>query len=284
MGQIRDRMNADLRLAGRAESTRKRYIQCARLFVKYFMRSPDQLDESHVREFMLYLTEKRQLAVGTRLAYLGALKFLYSVTLKRPEVTEFIPWPRAKDRLPIVATRQEVAQLLEAAQEWPYWRAFLLTSYAAGLRRFEVAALRAQDIDSRAGLIRVENGKGGKRRLVMLDERLLVGLRRHWRLQRLPGPWLFPSPTSGGWRDRPITPSAATAAFRRITQRAGLQRRITLHHLRSAFTTHLVEDGVNIATLQRLLGHKRIETTIRYTRVRTDLITATPSLLKKLGL
>lgn len=284
MGHLRDRMDADLRLAGRAESTRKDYLSCARRFVKFFMRSPDQLGEDDVRRFMLHLTDERKLAVGTRLQYLGAIKFLYTVTLNRPEVVAHIPWPRRKRRDPIVPTREDVEQLLHATHS-PYWRAFFLTAYAAGLRRMEGVALRAEHIESRAGLLRVPHGKGDKPRCVRLDPLLLDLLRDHWRTQRLPGPWLFPAPRPhGGWRDQPISKSAATSAFRRTADKAGLRRELTLHSLRHAYATHLLEDGVNLRKLQVLLGHERLETTAQYTRVTTDALRATPSLLRKLHL
>jgi len=210
MGHVRDRMDADLRLAGRAESTRTSYISCARRFVKHFMRSPEDMGEAEVRQFMLHITEERRLAVGSRLQYLGAIKFLYGVTLGRPEVVESIPWPRRKRRDPVVPTRQEVERLLDATTSL-YWRAFFLTAYAAGLRRMEVVALRAQDIDSHTGLIRVEHGKGDEARQVRLDPSLLDVLRTHWKHHGLARPWLFPAPTRTGWRNRPISRGAATA-------------------------------------------------------------------------
>ena len=284
MGHVRDRMDADLRLAGHAESTRIRYISCARRFVKHFMRPPEEMGEAEVRQFLLLLTDERQLSVGSRLQYLAAIKFLYKVTLKRPEEVEAIPWPRRKRRDPIVPTRREVQELLDATTD-PYWRAFFLTAYAAGLRRMEVVALRAEHIDSQAGLIRVEHGKGDKARQVRLDPQLLAALRCHWRHHHLPGPWLFPAPDRrGGWKDQPITRSAASAAFRRYADAAGLRRALRLHSLRHAYATHLLEDGVDLRKLQVLLGHRRIETTAQYTRVRTDAIRATPTLLGKLRL
>lgn len=278
MGHVRDQMTTDLKLAGLAESTRTRYLNCAKRFVKHFMRSPEELGEEEVRAFMLHLTEERQLSVGTRLPYLAALKFLFGVTLKRPEVIAHIPWPRQKRSTPAVPTRQEIEQLMGGTSSL-YWRAFFLTAYAAGLRRMEVVALRSGNIDSGAGLIRVV-GKGDKRRNVHLDPYLLEVLRNHWRHHRLPGPWLFPAPTRGeGWRDRPIRTSTASSAFRRHADRAGLRLELHLHSLRHAYATHLLEEGVDLLVLQVLLGHERIETTARYTRVRTDVIRATPSLL-----
>ncbi len=284
MGHIRDRMDADLRLAGLAESTRIRYISCASRFVKHFMRPPQHMGENEIRQYMLHLTDERKLSVGCRLQYLGAIKFLYKVTLKRPEEVEAIPWPRRKRRDPIVPTRGEVQKLLDITTDL-FWRSFFLTAYAAGLRRMEVVALRAEHIDSQAGLIRVEHGKGDKARQVRLDPQLLTALRGHWRHHHLPGPWLFPAPDRrAGWRDQPITRSAASAAFRRYADAAGLRKTLHLHSLRHAYATHLLEDGVDLRKLQVLLGHRRIETTAQYTRVRTDSIRATPTLLGKLRL
>jgi integrase len=180
-------------------------------------------------------------------------------------------------------TRQEVARVLAAAPT-PYWRMFLTTAYATGLRRKEVAGLRAQDIDSAAGLIRVVEGKGGKAREVMLDPDLLTALRAHWRAHALPGPWLFPAPRRGsrGWSDHPVGLPYASQAFRRAADRAELTRHMTLHSLRTAFATHALEDGVDVLTLKQLLGHERLSTTERYAVVRTDHIRSTRSPLSNL--
>ena len=149
----------------------------------------------------------------------------------------------------------------------------------------EVVALRAEHIDSKAGLIRVVEGKGGKSRDVMLDPMLLRALRRHWKAEGLRGPWLFPARAPrGGWHNRPVGRGQATKAFGRAVLAANIERskRITLHGLRHAFATHLLEDGVDPFTLQVLLGHERLETTARYAQVRTDRIRATQSPLQKL--
>lgn len=281
MGHVRDRMDADLKLAGRSESTRASYIGCAKLFVKHFMRPPEQLGEDEVRSFLLGLRD-RKLSVGRYLQYLAALKFLFGVTLGRPEVTAQIPWPRQVRRRPSILTREEVAQVLAAAAT-PFWRMFLTTAYAAGLRRMEVANLRAADIDAKAALIRVARGKGDKAREVMLDPELHRLLREHWLAHALPGPWLFPARGARTWADHPVGLDQASAAFRHAADRARIRRvRVTLHSLRSAFATHLFEDGVDIFTIQRLLGHERLETTGRYADVRTDRIRSTPSPLSKL--
>lgn len=281
MGRTRDKMNADLLLAGLSKSTRANYLACARLFVKFHMRPAEQMGEAEVRAFLLYLARDRKVAVGTYLPYLGALRFLYRISLGRPEAVAGIPWPRMRRRLPDVLTRPEVVRVLDAAPT-PYWRAFFTTAYAAGLRRMEVVALRAPDIDATSGLLRVACGKGGKARVVMLDPELLGTLRQHWKFHHLPGPWLFPARSRRGWKDHPVCRGSASAAFRHAVGAAGIGRRITLHGLRHAFATHLLEDGVDLYTLQQLLGHDRLETTTRYTLVRTDRIRATPSPLARL--
>jgi site-specific recombinase XerD len=278
MGRLRDKMLADLELAGLSESTRAHYIGCARLFVKYWMRPPEAMGPDEVRGFLLHLVRERKLSVGRYLQYLGALRFLYRVTLRRPEVVEGIPWPKMRRRLPDTLTRAEVARVLDASPS-PYWYVFLVTAYAAGLRRMEVAALRAADVDSASGLLRVARGKGDKARLAPLEPALLDLLRCHWRFHRLPGPWLFPAWSRRGWADRPVDLRLASDAFRRARIAAGIERPVTLHGLRHAFATHHLEAGVDLHTLQVLLGHEDIETTSRYTRVRTDRIRSIPGLL-----
>lgn len=281
MGHLRDRMDADLRLAGRSESTRRHYLSCARLFVKHFMRPAETMGQAEVRQFLLHLADEAKVSVGRYLQYLGALKFLYGVTLGRPEVVAGIPWPRVLRPAPDVLTRPEVLRIFEAAPS-DYWRTFFVTAYATGMRRMEVAALQHADIDAAAGLIRVRCGKGGKNRVVMLDPTLHKTLRDHWRVHRLPGPWVFPARAAWGWSGLPVTLRDATTAFHKAAQVARIQRKVTLHGLRHAFATHSLEDGVDLAVLQQLLGHEHVETTTRYTQVRTDLIRSTPSPLAKL--
>lgn len=276
VAQLQDKMNADLVLAGLAELTRAVYIRCARAFVKHWGRSPSEMGEEEVREYLIFLIEERKLSVGRYKQYLAAITFLYRVTLQRPEVTDGIPWPRGGAAELTVMTREEVARVLDHAPS-PYWHAFFTTAYAAGLRRMEVANLRPEDIDAPSGLLRVRCGKGGAPRVVMLDPGLLQVLRAHWRLHALRGAWVFPAMGSGGAGDRPVHPPAASGAFRLAASAAKLPHRQTLHGLRHAFATHLLEDGVDLATIQQLLGHTSIRTTCIYTHVRTDRIRATPS-------
>lgn len=278
MAQIRDKMNADLILAGHAESTRSVYIGCAAAFVKHFNRSPTEMGAKEVRTYLMFLREERKSSDGRYRQYMAAIRFLFRVTLCRPEVMEGIPWPRRVPRKVTVLSRLEVARVIEHAPT-PFWRVFFSVAYATGLRRMEIAALTVRDIDAASGVLHVRRGKGGKPRVVMLDPRLLVMLREHWRTHRSPEA-LFPTWTRCGWGPQPVHPELASKAFQTAARAAGL--RATLHDLRHAFATHLLEDGVDLATIQQLLGHESLATTVGYTRVRTDRIRATPSPFAKL--
>jgi site-specific recombinase XerD len=203
-----------------------------------------------------------------------------------------VPRPRVRPpqpRRPLVAG--EARALLDAAADCPIDHAVLATLLATGLRISEACHLQARDIDSRAGLVHVRNGKGGKSRCVKLGDRLLRTLRRYWRVAEPRRPWLFPAQRLVGpgrvdphrrWADHPIAPDTVRSRLHRLAQRAGLQRRVTPHDLRCTYATWLLEAGVDLRTVQVLLGHASPETTARYTRVRPELIRRTPSPLQML--
>lgn len=279
MNRLRDRMGSDLILAGKAESTREKYIGCVKTFVAYHgMQPPTRLGHEDVRTFLLHRLLDHSISPSTYTVYLAALKFLYGVTLRRPEVTAGIPFPRARRKPPVVPTTEEVTRILETTTS-VYYRTLFMTTYATGLRGDEVCHLRVEDIDSDAGLLHVRHTKGRRPRTVMLGERLLLALRAYWKAIRPPGAWLFPSRVGkrDHWPDRPVTRPRATAVFRQVRKAAGIDRPVTLHGLRHGFATHLLEAGVDLHTIQVLLGHQQIETTTRYMEVRTDLIRRTPS-------
>jgi site-specific recombinase XerD len=281
---LRDRMRDDMELAGLAAGTRDVYVRSVAAFVSHFGSPPGRLGQEEVRAYLLYLTKERGFARSTLIVHAAALRFLYTVTLHRPEVMAGIRLPRPKQPPPAVPTRDEVRRVLEATTSL-FARTLLLTAYAAGLRRMEVTALRVEDIDSKSNVIRVRRGKGGKPRMTVLGPVLLAELRAHWLRYRAPYGWLFPArDIHQRWQDRPMPCKAASKVFRLAAGRAGVTRPLTLHGLRHAFATHLLEDGVGLRTIQVLLGHARPETTARYAHVATDLIRRTPSPLEVLGL
>jgi len=207
-----------------------------------------------------------------------ALRFFYGVTLGEAEVPQRIPYAREPRKLPVVLSADEVVRFLEAVASLKT-RTALTTAYAAGLRASETVGLKVCDIDSGRMVIRVEHGKGGKDRYVMLSAQLLRILRTYWRLAR-PRHWLFP----GRDESKPIDVQVLHSSCRSACAAAGLAKRVTVHTLRHSFATHLLENGADIRIIQVLLGHSNLSTTARYTRVSNALIRRTESPLDRLTL
>ena len=263
MGQLRDRMAEDLKLSGYSPSTHRIYVHYAKNFAKHFMRSPAKMGEEEIRTFLLYLLDERKLSHDAYRQCHAALKFLYSVTLRRPFEVEPIPRRRGKRRLPTVLSGSEVQRLLKALTKDKY-RAVVMTIYAAGLRVSEACRLRIPDIDSKRMVIHIREAKGGKDRYVMLSQVLLQTLRDYFREHR-PRDFLF----EGNSRTGHVSREAVRSALRRAGKKAAIAKNLTPHMLRHSFATHLTELGVNLRVVQALLGHEHITETSRYTSVST---------------
>ena len=207
------------------------------------------------------------------------VQFFYRVTLKRTAAEFALPRPKQPQKLPQILAREEVARLL-AASENPKHRAMLMTAYGAGLRVSELCHLKVGDIDSARMTIRVEQGKGAKDRYTLLPERLLAELRRYW-LGYRPKHWLFVGERCAG-EERPIAVITAQRIYRSAKARAGITKHGGIHALRHAFATHLLEAGVDVHTIQRLMGHGHIGSTLRYFHLADRHLAATPSPLELL--
>lgn len=278
MGDVRDRMKQDLRLKCYRPGTQALYLSYAKKFVAYFMKPPTELGREEVRKYQLYLHDERKLHPGTVKGHLGAIRFLYTFTLGKPEVVAGILWPRQPHKLPDVLACEEVEAVFANVESLEH-RAILMATYGAGLRITEACRLCIPDLDPKRGLIHVRDGKRGRDRYVMLPVRLLGILREYWRQARPPGPQLFP----GTGRTGTITPRAVGDALAKAVTKAGLTKRVTPHSMRHAFATHLLEGGTDIRTIQVLLGHASIRTTAHYTRVSGKTIASTKSPLDRLG-
>jgi len=276
MGTTRDRMKHDLALAGYAPGTQDHYLGAAKRFVKRFMLPPEQLGQDPLRE---HIAERRKSGIGsaTLKVQIAGLKFLYEKTLGRPCEVAWMSWPRAPRGLPRLLAMSDVVALL-GAMSTPLYRIVALVMYAAGLRISEAVMLAVDDIDATRGVLRVQHGKGGKAREVMLSPKLLVALRSYWRAARPPLPYLFVSPTTG----KPVRPEAVRTAMRRARVDAGIKKHVTPHMLRHSFATHLLDAGTDVRVIQHLLGHASVATTVRYTRVSTALVAAAESPLERL--
>ncbi len=278
MGQLRERMAEDLKLRRYKPATCDKYLRCARAFVAYHRRPPQQMGLDEVRAFLLYLAEQKKVSEASQHQYVAAIKFLYGVTLGRPEVAVAIPWPKVPQKLPPILSGTEVEALLGAIGSVK-GRTIVLTAYAAGLRIDEVCSLRVEDIDSKRNLIHVRDGKHGRDRYVMLSAPVLAALRVYWRAERPAGPELFPGRKQGSV----ISHEAVRRTLREAAERCKLKKRVTPHILRHSFATHLLELGTDLRVIQALLGHRSIRTTVRYTRVSQAHVGRTRSPVETLG-
>jgi site-specific recombinase XerD len=218
------------------------------------------------------MLREEKLAWSTCNIAVQAFRFFYHTTLGRPEPTFTIPGPKQPKTLPIILSQDEVRRVIVSTATRKQ-RALLATTYAAGLRVSEVVRLKLEDIDAQRLSLRVEQGKGAKDRDTLLSPRLLEELRAYWRAYR-PARWLFPA------RDgqRPMDVTTAQKYYYAAKGRAGITKRGGIHALRHAFATHLLEAGTDLHTIQRLLGHGDIRTTMRYFHLarRTLLGTTSP--------
>jgi integrase/recombinase XerD len=278
MTQLRQRMLEELQRRNYSTGTIRLYLRHVAEFAQHFHRSPDQLGAEDIRQYQLFLIQEKKLAWSTYNQIVCALRFFYAKTLKHTFLLSDIPFPRKVQKLPLILSQEEVARILTVPPHLKS-RALLMTIYAAGLRRSEVARLRVSDIDSARMTITVHQGKGQKDRLVMLSPVLLDTLRQYWRYHK-PKQWLFPGETP----DQPISGNDIFFVFRNAVRRAGITKKVSPHSLRHSFATHLLESGTDLRTIQILLGHRSLKTTARYLHISQHQVRATASPLDSLNL
>lgn len=265
------------------EGTMRTYLRTLNDLARYFQRSPEYLTPEQIRQYTAHLITDRKLSGNTVNQMVGALRFFYLTALHKPWGGRELPYPKKIRRLPVIWSPEEIARLIDAAPN-PFDRAIIMTLYATGMRRAEVAALKISDVDSARMVIRVQEGKGGKDRDVVLSPRLLEALRQHYRcLRRKPAVWLFP----GGAHhtaDVAITHRVVWHACRRAARRCGVNKPLHPHTLRHCFATHLLEAGADLRTIQLLLGHANLRETMVYIHLSKRHVGATASPLDALSL
>jgi integrase/recombinase XerD len=276
MTPLRQRFIEDMQLRGLAPTTQRSYIHYVAGYAKYYNTSPENLDLEAVRQYEIHLLNERKLSPQSVNTFISSVQFFYTWTVDTPWDKQCFPRVRIGEKLPIVLDKEEVARFFDHVPSLKY-RAALMLCYGAGLRISEAVAIKVSDIDSKRMLIRVEQGKGKKDRYAMLSPRLLAVLRCYWRV-RQPRIWLFPS-----WREtKHLSVGSLSVACRDASRQCGLTKRVTAHTLRHSFATHLLENGTDTRVIQVLLGHSRIDTTARYTKVSTHVIAGTTSPLDAL--
>lgn len=278
MTELRQRMDDAMVLRGFALRTRETYLACVAGLAKHYHRPPDQLDAEQIQAYLLHLIQERKLAYASVNQAACACRFLFGQVLQQRKIWFEIPMDKVPKRLPVVLSREDVGRLFAACGTLRT-RTVLMTTYAAGLRVSEVCALQVSDIESAPDrmCLKVRQGKGGQDRYTLLSPRLLETLRLYWQTSR-PRPWLFPNQAGDG----PMHDRTAQRMYWAACEAAGLTNAAGIHTLRHSFATHLLEAGVDLHTIQRLLGHGHISTTMRYLHLARNRLTGTTSPLELL--
>jgi site-specific recombinase XerD len=286
MTALRAKYIRDLAVRGRALRTQESYSSYVADLARYYHRSPDKVTYDEVVDWIHYLIRERHLAASSVNIAVNAVRFLYGVTLQRDIQALMAAIPRMKrnTRRAEVYARSEIEAILTAPVQ-PRDRAFLMTVYAGGLRLSEATHLQTKDIDRPRMQLRVRHGKGAKERVLPLSQRLLGELEDYWRAQRQgrPGhesPWLF----VGQAKDKPMSPDMGQVIYYRAVRKSGVRRKGGIHLLRHSFASQLIENGVDLPLVQRLLGHSSLLTTARYLHVTTARLDAAQSPLDLIDL
>jgi integrase/recombinase XerD len=273
---VQEKLDRAFDLRGTATHTRRTYRLCIGSFERFAGRSASELGREQVEQFLLHLVRERKVRPATHNVYVSALRFLFEVALDRPDVALRVPRRKQPMRLPVLLSPADIVRLIGAIPSIAV-RTILMLAYGAGLRVSEACGLQVEDIDSRRMVLHIRHAKGGRERYVMLSPRLLEALREYWRQRRPAGPTLLP-----GRRGQTLTRSAVARAVRKAARRCGIVRRVTSHSLRHGFATALLEQGVDLRTVQVLLGHASIGTTAVYLHVSTARVQRLASPLDRL--
>ena len=280
MSPLRQQFIRELVIRGMSDRTQEAYLYWVYQLAKYYHQAPDQLSDEQIKVFLQYLVQQRKLASSSLNQAASALRAFYELVLRRPvdQVSLAVPRYRAATRRPQVFSIQEMERLLTVGAPHPKHRAFLMTVYGAGLRLNEACHLKVQHLDSARQQIRIEQGKGRKDRYSLFSPALQEQLRIYWKAFR-PAHWLFPSRQHP---QEPMPDGTGQKIFWNAVERAGLPRKGGIHSLRHSFATHLLEAGVEITVVQRLLGHSSLSTTSTYLHVRQERLAQIQSPLQLL--
>src|SRR5450631_476608 len=285
ISSLRQRMIEDMNARRLCAGTQRGHIHSCKRFAAFLKRSPDTATAEDIRRFQLHLSETTT-SISNRNRIMTGLRFLFRVTLRRLDLAAEIFHLRQPQKIPLVMSQDETRRLLAVASSLKV-RVLLSLGYGCGLRAGEVVRLKVKHIDSAQKIIRVEQSKGRKDRNVMLSSATRDLLRQWWKARPsrhdagtpLQERWLFP----GLRRGKPMTTRQLNRLFHEAADAAGIKKGVTLHALRHSFATHLLERGTDIRIIQALLGHDKLDTTARYTRVATGIIAGIESPLDLLS-
>jgi integrase/recombinase XerD len=281
---LRERMIEDMTARKLVAGTQRLHISSCKRFAAFLQRSPDTATVEDIRRFQLHLAETGT-SICTRNRIMTGVRFLFRVTLRRLDLAGEIYHLREPQKIPQVLSPDETRRLLAVASSLKA-RVMLSLTYGCGLRVGEVVRLKVKHIDSAQKIIRIEQSKGRKDRNVMLSPEMLDLLRQWWKARvafdsktPVQERWLFPGRRPG----QPMTRRQLSRLFHEAANDAGIKKSVSLHALRHSFATHLLERGTDIRVIQALLGHDKLDTTARYTRVATGMIAKVKSPLDLLS-
>jgi integrase/recombinase XerD len=277
MTPLRKRMLEDMQIRNLSPHTIDGYLRYVAQFAKHFKTSPDRLGPEHLRTYQLHLLQQ-EVSEGIFIQTVCALRFLYEKTLHRPWTVDYIPYPKKPKKLPVILSRDEVQAVIRAPRHLKH-RIILATLYTTGLRVSELCQLQGTDIDSGRMVVLVRQGKGKRDRQVGLSPDLLPLRRRYWKLYGLQS-WLFPGPRVS----EPITRSGVEFICKKAGQTAQIKKAIYPHLLRHTYATHLLEAGMDLRSIQLLLGHASLRSTSIYLHVANPALQTTKSPLGTLAL
>ena len=282
---LRQRMIEDMNARKLCAGTQRGHIHSCRRFAAFLKQSPDTATAEDIRRFQLHLSETG-VSICNRNRIMTGLRFLLRVTLRRLDLAAEIYHIREPQKIPLVMSQDETRRLLAVASSLKA-RTLLSLGYGCGLRAGEVVRLKVKHIDRAQNIIRVEQSKGRKDRNVMLSAEMLDLLRQWWKVRPsrhdagtpMQERWLFP----GTKRGQTMSTRQLNRLFHQAADAAGIRKGVTLHALRHSFATHLLEHGTDIRKIQAVLGHDKLDTTARYTRVATGMIAGIESPLDLLS-
>ena len=278
MKDLLERTDECLVVRGLSLRTRETYLKHITRLAEFCKKSPHELDAKDAEQYLLHVTTKKHWSPSSRNQFASAIRFLFHVVLERPEAAERVPRAKRWQRLPAVLSGTEVLLLLNHLHSIVH-RTLAILCYGAGLRVSEACTLKLDDIDSLRKVIHIRSAKGNKDRMVTLTPRLLQALRDYWKQRRPTGPHLFPGATPG----RSIDVTSFQKALTLASLRARIDKTVSPHVLRHSYATHMIEAGADLRSVQLLLGHCTISSTIRYVHLTHAHRESLPNPLELLG-
>ncbi len=264
MKELRAKMIEEMKLRRLAPKTHRAYLGAVEGLARFYNKSPDQIFNTEIKKYLIYLMEEKKVAWSTCNVAMSGIDFFYNKTLGRKSISLSIPPRKHKQQLTEVLSLQEVKRLVTAPLKLKH-RVMLMITYSGGLRVSELVNLKISDIDSKRMTIFIRNAKKNKDRYTILSERLLPELRSYWKKYH-PMTWLFPNKR----QCYPIHISTPQKIFYDAKKKSGITKGRGIHMLRHCFATHMLEAGVDIRTIQQLMGHSSLSTTSRYLKISTE--------------